>query len=77
MIVAIERKTMMSEYRIQNQIALYMTNKKLCEFNSKLQAAPVEFYGHVHAPVSYTHLDVYKRQNMPNSRQIWKLAGRL
>lgn len=39
----------MSEYRIQNQIALYMTNKKLCEFNSKLQVAPVEFYGHVHA----------------------------
>ena len=39
----------MAEYRIQNQIALYMTNKKLCEFNSKLQVAPVEFYGHVHA----------------------------
>lgn len=39
----------MESYRIQNQIALYMTNKKLCEFNSKLQAAPAEYYGHVHA----------------------------
>ena len=26
-----------------------MTNKKLCEFNDKLKAAPVEYYGHLHA----------------------------
>ena len=40
---------MMSQYRIQNQIAVYKTNKKLVEFNDKLKAAPVEYYGHIHA----------------------------
>ncbi len=35
--------------RIRNQIAIYMTNKKLCEFNDKLKVAPVEYYGHLHA----------------------------
>jgi len=39
----------MEEKRIRTQIALYMTNKKLCEFNDKLKAAPVEYYGHLHA----------------------------
>lgn len=39
----------MEENRIQPQIAIYMTNKKLCEFNDKLKAAPVEYYGHLHA----------------------------
>lgn len=39
----------MESQRIQNQIALYMTNKKLCEFNDKLKVAPVEFYAHIHA----------------------------
>ena len=39
----------MDNNRIQPQIALYMTNKKLCEFNDKLKAAPVEYYGHLHA----------------------------
>jgi hypothetical protein len=39
----------MEEYTIENQIAIYMTNKKLCEFNSKLQPAPVQYYAHVHA----------------------------
>ena len=39
----------MSEVRIQNQIALYMTDKKLCEFNDKLKPAPVEYYAHLHA----------------------------
>ena len=39
----------MSQYRIQNQIAVYKTNKKLVEFNDKLKAAPVEYYGHIHA----------------------------
>ena len=29
----------MSQYRIQNQIAVYKTNKKLVEFNDKLKAA--------------------------------------
>lgn len=35
--------------RIQNQITIYMTDKKLCEFNDKLKPAPVEGYGHLHA----------------------------
>ena len=39
----------MDNNRVQNQIALYMTNKKLCEFNDKLKLAPVEYYGHLHA----------------------------
>lgn len=39
----------MEEHTIENQIAIYMTNKKLCEFNSKLQSAPVQYYAHVHA----------------------------
>ena len=39
----------MDNNRIQSQIAIYMTNKKLCEFNDKLKAAPVEYYGHLHA----------------------------
>lgn len=39
----------MEENRIQPQIAIYMTNKKLCEFNDKLKAAPIEYYGHLHA----------------------------
>ncbi|MDU1324914.1 MAG: hypothetical protein E6933_06920 [Clostridiales bacterium] len=39
----------MEEMRIQKQIAIYMTNKKLCEFNDKLKLAPVEYYGHLHA----------------------------
>ena len=39
----------MEENRIQPQVAIYMTNKKLCEFNDKLKAAPVEYYGHLHA----------------------------
>ena len=34
----------MEEMRIQKQIAIYMTNKKLCEFNDKLKLAPVEYY---------------------------------
>ena len=28
---------------IQNQIAIYMTNKKLVEFNDKLKPAPIEY----------------------------------
>ena len=40
---------MMEDNRIQPQIAIYMTNKKLCEFNDKLKAAPVEYSGHLHA----------------------------
>lgn len=39
----------MEDNRIQPQIAIYMTNKKLCEFNDKLKAAPIEYYGHLHA----------------------------
>ena len=39
----------MDNNRIQPQIAIYMTNKKLCEFNDKLKAAPIEYYGHLHA----------------------------
>lgn len=39
----------MEDLRIQKQIAIYMTNKKLCEFNDKLKLAPVEYYGHLHA----------------------------
>ena len=39
----------MEEMRIQKQISIYMTNKKLCEFNDKLKLAPVDYYGHLHA----------------------------
>ena len=39
----------MENNRVQTQISLYMTNKKLCEFNDKLKPAPVEYYAHVHA----------------------------
>lgn len=39
----------MGDLRIQRQISIYMTNKKLCEFNDKLKLAPVEYYGHLHA----------------------------
>jgi len=39
----------MSDNRIQNQIAIYMTSKKLCEFNDKLKPAPVNYYAHMHA----------------------------
>jgi len=39
----------MEENRIQNQIAIYMTNKKLCEFNDKLNVPPAEHYAHMHA----------------------------
>ena len=39
----------MEDNRVQTQISLYMTNKKLCEFNDKLKPAPVEYYAHVHA----------------------------
>ena len=39
----------MDNNRIQPQIAIYMTNKKLCEFNDKLKVAPIEYYGHLHA----------------------------
>ncbi len=39
----------MNDNFIQNQIAIYMTNKKLCEFNDKLKPAPVEYYAHIHA----------------------------
>ena len=39
----------MEEMRIQRQISIYMTNKKLCEFNDKLKLAPVDYYGHLHA----------------------------
>ncbi len=39
----------MEENRIQQQIAIYMTNKKLVEFYDKLKPAPVEYYAHIHA----------------------------
>ena len=39
----------MDNTRIQSQIAIYMTNKKLCEFNDKLKAAPIDYYAHLHA----------------------------
>ena len=39
----------MEENRIQQQIAIYMTSKKLVEFNDKLKVAPVEYYAHLHA----------------------------
>ena len=39
----------MDDNRIQNQIAIYMTNKKLCEFNDKLRTPPPEHYAHMHA----------------------------
>ena len=35
--------------RVQQQIAIYMTSKKLVEFNDKLKPAPVEYYAHIHA----------------------------
>ena len=39
----------MEDNRIQNQIAIYMTNKKLCEFTDKLKPTPIEYYAHMHA----------------------------
>ena len=39
----------MSDKWINNQIAVYKTNKKLCEFNDKLKAATVDYYAHIHA----------------------------
>ena len=39
----------MSDKWINNQIAVYKTNKKLCEFNDKLKAASVDYYAHIHA----------------------------
>ena len=39
----------MEEMRMQRQISIYMTNKKLCEFNDKLKLAPLEYYAHLHA----------------------------
>ncbi len=39
----------MEEKRISQQIAIYMTNKKLVEFNDRLKPAPDEFYAHLHA----------------------------
>lgn len=41
----------MEDNRIQNQIAIYMTNKKLCEFTDKLKPAPIEYYAHMWRPV--------------------------
>ena len=43
------RDVQVEDNRIQNQIAIYMTNKKLCEFTDKLKPAPVEYYAHMHA----------------------------
>ena len=45
----------MDEQRIQKQIAIYMTDKKLCEFNDKLKLAPVDYYAHVHAQGEQPH----------------------
>ena len=39
----------MENNNINQQVAIYMTNRKLCEFNDKLKAAPVEYYAHIHA----------------------------
>ena len=39
----------MENNKINQQVAIYMTNRKLCEFNDKLKAAPVEYYAHIHA----------------------------
>ena len=39
----------MEDNRIQPQVAIYMTNKKLCEFKDTSTAAPVDDYGHLHA----------------------------
>lgn len=39
----------MSDKWINNQIAVYKTNKKLCEFNDKLKSASVDHYAHIHA----------------------------
>jgi hypothetical protein len=39
----------MNDGRISNQIAVYKTNKKLCEFNDKLKPAPIDCYAHTHA----------------------------
>ncbi len=39
----------MEENRIQNQIAIYKTDKKLCELNDKLKQAPAVYYAHMHA----------------------------
>lgn len=54
----------MEDNRIQNQIAIYMTNKKLCEFTDKLKPAPIEYYGVVSSSgfgdggyACYTHAD--------------------
>ena len=37
------------------------------------KATAYEFASHGHDPVSYTHLDVYKRQLPPCLVQLWRL----
>lgn len=43
-----------SDEYISYQIAVYKTNKKLVEFNDKLNHAPVEAYAHIHAQADET-----------------------
>ena len=52
----------MEDNRIQNQIAIYMTNKKLCEFTDKLKPAPIEYYAHMHA-LSLIHISEPTRRS--------------
>ena len=54
----------MDEQRIQKQIAIYMTDKKLCEFNDKLKLAPVDYYAHVHAQGE-------KQEDGSRQRSVW------
>ena len=50
------RDVQVEDNRIQNQIAIYMTNKKLCEFTDKLKPAPVEYYAHMHSQIGRAHV---------------------
>ena len=44
-----ENTPMRTKIRIFLIGSAYFLDKKLCEFNDKLKAAPVEYYGHLHA----------------------------
>lgn len=57
----------MEDNRIQNQIAIYMTNKKLCEFTDKLKPAPIEYYKQFEA--------IQFRNQGYTNREIAELCG--
>lgn len=61
---------------IQNQIAIYMTNKKLVEFNDKLKPAPIEYYGHTVTGVLRCWNWPARPYGMPTVRQFLHMKKR-